>query len=259
VTRAASPTKAAKPKAAKPKATKATAKPKASVNAKASKAPAKAKPKAPAKARATKAAAKPKRAYAGRTPEQRRDERVERLRAAGLELFGTAGYGGTRIQALCSEARVTARHFYELYPSTEALFRDVYDDISGGCLHSVAAALGARAPAAERIQRGALAAVTYLLTDTRRARVQCVESYTVSPAFQEHRDQVLQRYTELLAGVAAAQDLPLTPLQQHVSAAAMVAAADSVLAAHVRSPSTVSVDDCRACLTYLFSRVAGLS
>ena len=253
MTRAASPTKTAKAKAPKAPATPERAKAKAPAKAEAIKAPAK------AKATATKAPATPKRAYAGRTPEQRRAERVERLRAAGLELFGTVGYGGTRIQALCSEARVTARHFYELYPSTEALFRDVYDDISGGCLLSVAAALGAAAPAAERVQQGALAAVTYLLMDTRRARIQCVESYTVSPQFQEHRDQVLQRYTELLAGIAAAQDLPLTPLQQRVSAAAMVAAADSVLAAHVRSPDTVSVDDCRACLTYLFSRAAGLS
>jgi hypothetical protein len=81
----------------------------------------------------------------------------------------------------------------------------------------------------------------------------------VSPEFLEHRNDVLRRYAGLLAGVGATQRVPLTPLQLQVSAAALVSAADSILAAHVQSPDTVSVEDCQACLSYLLSRTAGVA
>ena len=71
----------------------------------------------------------PTRAYGGVAAEQRAEERKARLLAAALELFARQGYGRTTIEALCSEAKVTARHFYQLFDSREAILRALYDNI----------------------------------------------------------------------------------------------------------------------------------
>ncbi len=67
------------------------------------------------------------RTYRGRSPEERRAERRERLLEAGLKLFGGEGYAATSIERLCAHARVTARHFYEEFPTREALLLAVFD------------------------------------------------------------------------------------------------------------------------------------
>ena len=72
---------------------------------------------------------KPTRAYRGIAPEQRALERKQRLLAAGLALFARQGYARTPIEQLCTEAKVTARHFYALFSSREALLTELYDRI----------------------------------------------------------------------------------------------------------------------------------
>lgn len=71
----------------------------------------------------------PTRAYGGVAAEQRAEERKARLLAAALELFARQGYARTTIEALCTEAKVTARHFYQLFDSREAILRALYDNI----------------------------------------------------------------------------------------------------------------------------------
>jgi AcrR family transcriptional regulator len=206
------------------------------------------------------ASKKKARPYAGRTPEERRAERVTRLRAAGLTLFGTVGFGATRIQSVCTEAHVTARHFYQLYPSTEALFRDVYDEVSGGCLLSVVRSLNLAHEPGERVRDGVRAAVNYLLSDPRRARVQCVESFPLGPEFLVHRNEVLARFATVLASEALREhSLPLSELQVRLTSSALVSAADSLVAAHVHDPEGVSQDDVYESMSYLLLRAAGLA
>jgi len=65
--------------------------------------------------------------YGGRTADERRAERRERLLDAGLELFGTQGYANTSIEALCSATRLNPRYFYESLKTREELLRAVYD------------------------------------------------------------------------------------------------------------------------------------
>jgi AcrR family transcriptional regulator len=53
------------------------------------------------------------RVYAGRSAQQRREERRNRLLSAGQDLFGGQGYRTTSIEALCTAAGVSTRAFYE--------------------------------------------------------------------------------------------------------------------------------------------------
>ena len=178
--------------------------------------PAKATGSAPADPSPTEA--KPRR-YRGQDPEQRRAERRRRLLDAGLELFGTVGYQSTSVERLCSTSGVTGRHFYEEFPSREALLGAVLDDILADCLTKVAAALGTAPPDLEdRLTSGIGAYVRGLSDDPRRARIVALEVVGVSPAFEEHRrglgrafaDMVRDQARELIATGAPLQGNDLT-------------------------------------------------
>lgn len=68
------------------------------------------------------------RTYGGASPAQRRDERRSRLLQAGLALYGTQGFAATSIDAVCAEAGLTKRYFYESFGSAEELLAAVYLD-----------------------------------------------------------------------------------------------------------------------------------
>src|ERR1044072_5196426 len=62
-----------------------------------------------------------RRTYGGRSAADRRAERRERLREAGLALFGTEGYATSSIEKLCTHAGVSTRNFYEEFRAREDL------------------------------------------------------------------------------------------------------------------------------------------
>ncbi|MDN6605825.1 TetR/AcrR family transcriptional regulator, partial [Brevibacterium sp.] len=58
--------------------------------------------------------------WRGTSRADRDGARRERLLEAALELYGTLGFRGTSIQALCQESGVSSRSFYELFPARGA-------------------------------------------------------------------------------------------------------------------------------------------
>lgn len=142
------------------------------------------------------------RPYAGQSPARRDAERRQRLCLAALELFGSQGYHATSMRDLCAEARVSSRHFYQLFADREALLTAVYDQIIGEATAAAAQVLGNRELDPQARVLEAIAA--YLRTSLRersRARVMFVECLAVSPAFERHRRSVMDR----LAGLISAE------------------------------------------------------
>src|ERR1019366_4168437 len=117
----------------------------------------------PARARASPAART--RVYRGQSNLERREERRDRLLAAGLDLFGTAGYAATSIEGICTTAGVTARHFYEHFASREALLRAVYDGVIAETQRAVLRALTHSTDAEARATAGVRAFVHAYLED----------------------------------------------------------------------------------------------
>lgn len=85
-----------------------------------------------------------RRGYGGRSAQTLLEERRQRLLEAGLALFCTQGYQKTRIEALCSEARVTPRHFYEQFATREDLLTALYEQVVAQARDKVQAALQMR-------------------------------------------------------------------------------------------------------------------
>jgi AcrR family transcriptional regulator len=171
--------------------------------------------------------------YGGRTADERRAERRERLLDAGLELFGTQGYASTSIEALCAATRLNPRYFYESFRTREALLRAVYDRHMEHLAQTVAAALqDAPLDPRGRVEVGLRAFVETQLADHRNARITYLEIVGVSLELEHHRRSVLRGFAGLLEQeaerVAATGLLPHR--DRHLTALALGGAVDGLLA-----------------------------
>jgi len=164
---------------------KAAAKPAAKTTA--------AKPQRGKRARASHHA---ERVYGGRTLQERRSERRERILMAALELFGTRGYADSTIEGICAEAGVGIRAFYDEFRTREELFRQVYDYAAGRAYDALEAAIlrEPERPVAERLRSGIHALLDALLGDPRCGRVVCIESGALGATLGSHRLSTLKRF-----------------------------------------------------------------
>tara|TARA_R110001592_G_scaffold140266_1_gene361017 strand:+ start:17275 stop:17916 length:642 start_codon:yes stop_codon:yes gene_type:complete len=67
-----------------------------------------------------------KRVYDGIEAGNRTENRKQKLLLAGLEVFGTEGYGKATIKSICMKAQLTERYFYESFKNKEDLLCEVY-------------------------------------------------------------------------------------------------------------------------------------
>src|ERR1700754_2906752 len=85
---------------------------------------------------------KEKRRYSGQSFEDRLAERRERLIHAAAMVAGRVGLEATSVAAICAEAGLTARYFYESFPTREAIFVEAYRAVQNELLTRIAAAPG---------------------------------------------------------------------------------------------------------------------
>ena len=162
----------------------------------------------------SKAAAKtPGRRYRGKMPDELRAERRERLLTSALELFAERGYGSAPIEALCSNAKVTTRHFYEQFDSREELLRALFLDIQNQAWVRVQEALQNQDQRlVDRVEDALRAYLSYVLEDPRRARIVALESVGVSDSMELVRRESLHAFTNTVALFAreliGSKDLP---------------------------------------------------
>ncbi len=124
-------------------------------------------------------------------------ERRQRLFEAALELYGTAGYRATTVQAVCRLAKVSTRSFYELYTDHEQLLTELYLDLNEEVLAAIADAGGTPGPDAfAAVQQLVAAALGPMLADERKARVMEVEVVGISAALEQQRRRTICRLAD---------------------------------------------------------------
>jgi len=142
------------------------------------------------------------RRYRGESAADRQAARRERLLAAGLELLGTAGYGGTTVRGVCRQAGLTPRYFYESFEGLDALLVAVFDRITAELSAAILAALDTAPPDAHAKSRAAIETLVRNLTDDpRRARVAFVEALG-SEQLMRRRLDAMRLFSGLLADQA---------------------------------------------------------
>jgi AcrR family transcriptional regulator len=129
------------------------------------------------------------RRYSGRSVDEWKAARRERLLDAALELFGTDGYPATSVERLCAQAKVSTRHFYHEFQNKEAVLLALHAQLIEVGVRSTSDALAATAdaPVRERIVAAVDGYLQTIMTDLRRARISFVEVVGISPAVEEQR------------------------------------------------------------------------
>lgn len=174
-----------------------------------------------------------RRGYRGLSADQLRNQRYQRLIAAGTELFGERGYAATPIEAVCSHAKVSTRHFYEQFEGRESILHAVHAELVASMEKIVRASLAETdTPLTQRVADTIEATVFFLLSEPRRGRILCIEAVGVSDVMERKRRQtthdlanVIDRYARLMATHGV-----LPPRDYHLPAIALVGMFNELIA-----------------------------
>jgi AcrR family transcriptional regulator len=164
------------------------------------------------------------RIYGGVSAELRISERRERLIAAGIEVFGTVGYRSATLAAICAEAGLAKRYFYESFDSMEDLLCAVYDKVLAQLRHRVAEG-AAEATDGLATVIGALDGLfSWVEDDPRASRVHLFEVLGVSPRVDEIYRAATQEFADLLvqALLSTEPEMSLTEGQRKALGIAVV-------------------------------------
>ncbi|WP_193070885.1 TetR/AcrR family transcriptional regulator [Brevibacterium sp. FME37] len=156
------------------------------------------------------------RPYAGASREARESARREQLVTAGISLFGTQGYRAATVGAVCAEAGLNKRYFYESFATLEDLLCEVYERVVADLRASVLAGGGEDAAA---VLRGFMAGfLAWAQANPVQARVHLFEVLGVSARVDElYRRQGRTIGDELASRLSATAAGPqLTAGQQRI-------------------------------------------
>lgn len=172
------------------------------------------------------------RRYAGQSSEERQRERRKKLMNTAFELFTSDGYQNTTVERICSEAKVTTRHFYQHFRNREALLEALLARLREEVTAVVLNAMEKRSDPMQRAMLTVQAFVDYYLGDPRRARIGSVESVGVSPRLEALRRKSVRQFAQLIT--IAANDLVAAGLlpdrDYHLPAVALVGATHELIA-----------------------------
>ena len=135
----------------------------------------------------------------GRTVEERRAERWRRLIDAAVKVYGERGYRNSTVKAVCDEAGLTERYFYESFPNSEDLLCACFQEAADKLMLRVrrAGLQGGGAPM-ERVRAGVLEYLAHLQAEPAAARVFLVEMSSVSARADALVSAGLDRFAALL-------------------------------------------------------------
>jgi AcrR family transcriptional regulator len=166
------------------------------------------------------------RVYAGLSPAERSEARRVRLVGAARECYGSAGLRHTTIPQICSKAGVTARHFYELFETQDALLRAVYDEICAELLAEIAPHMVLEGTISQRIRRSCAAYFAFVTSDPRRARIFSLEWVDVGPAVHR-REQAIH---EIFVATTLALQVQNSQIDTELLAVSLVGIAKALTA-----------------------------
>lgn len=144
----------------------------------------------------------PARSYGGRSAQERADDRRGRLVEAAITVLATQGERAT-MTAICHEAGLTERYFYESFTNRDAALvaalEHVSDEISDNAVRVLQETPGT---AQERVLAMARGFARWAVAHRDRAMVAVVHATTIGP-LRERRGGLVATFAEIAAREAA--------------------------------------------------------
>ncbi|WP_239476515.1 TetR/AcrR family transcriptional regulator [Nocardia arizonensis] len=144
------------------------------------------------------------RMYAGQPVEDRQRQRRARFLESGLTVFARDGYANSSVGAICKDAGLSSRQFYEEFTGRESLLLELYEQIDKESREAVISALDKKSEsgAVELIDAAVRAYVQSIGSDPRKARVALVEVVGAGPKVEKYRLELRRVWGSLLASAA---------------------------------------------------------
>jgi AcrR family transcriptional regulator len=142
--------------------------------------------------------------WAGVSAGRRKDERREMLVRAAYRLFGDDGEAALTVRAVCREASLHTRYFYENFADTEELLAAIYDQQAAALGEVLATALAVPG-SEERTRAGIRGVLQHISDDPRRARVLFAETPVVASRRRAAESSLLHG----LVAMSGSDDLPV--------------------------------------------------
>jgi AcrR family transcriptional regulator len=147
------------------------------------------------------------RSYGGLSPAERTRRRHQAFLEAGLRLMGSVGYRATTVRALCREAGLTDRYFYESFSGTEQLLCEVYDTciarLQGQVLASLSGAVAGESLDTRLVR--ALEAFFGVVEDPCLARIVWLEVLGVSAVVDARYHRAITSFADIALAYARAR------------------------------------------------------
>ena len=199
------------------------------------------------------------RAYRGVAQADRVAQRREALISAGLDILHAGGLATFSVRAVCAQARLTARYFYESFADLDALLLAIVDTVCTDVASHAVDAIGTAGDELEAKIRSAVgSAVTVLRDDPRKASAFLLAS-AGPEALHDKRDEWLTAFVALvLANLPVPAEASLEGRRAVRGAAFFVMGGTSELLRAVFSGSlAMSDDEVVARLTRMWLAVLG--
>ncbi len=146
------------------------------------------------------------RSYGGMSLAERRRQRRERLIAAGVQVFGTEGYHGATVRAICKHSGLTERYFYESFANMGSLFAATHEHLNAELMKLTLERL-AQAPE-DPLGTARLALSTYfefIRSDPRRARIMLIDFFHSGPETRDVASAAVKDFAVLMRNVLDAE------------------------------------------------------
>lgn len=187
------------------------------------------------------------RRYSGQSADERSDARRDRLLEAARTLIGTQGFPASSVERICAAAKVSTRHFYELYDNKQSVFLDLYERILAESLDRAVASLTETSGRhmRERVPAALLAYLGPMIEDPLAARIAFVEIVGASPRLEERRLEFREGLVHLVEaeGSAAVERGEIAPRDFRFAALALTGAANAIIYDWAMAPDRHAVDD----------------
>jgi AcrR family transcriptional regulator len=112
----------------------------------------------------------------GLSTEERQRERRRLLVEAAYDLLATEGSTGTTVRAVCANARLNPRYFYESFADLDELVVAVYDDVFRQLQRRVGKAVAAAEDDDDAMRASVETTVRFVDEDRRRGRILYIEA-----------------------------------------------------------------------------------
>lgn len=137
------------------------------------------------------------RSYRGLSADERKADRRSRLIRAAVKLYGARGYANVGVRAICAEAGLTERYFYEAFENGEALAIAAFQGLSRVLFDNLETAILPHATPRARLRAALSAWFGLVRVYPAEARFFLKDLDGVSPALEEVRREVFHQFVAL--------------------------------------------------------------